>query len=54
MEFDVGAASQEAILKRAKPVLIGAGVLLVLIWLLRWSQDQLRAGSNPLAVLPRR
>ncbi len=33
--FDVGAASQEAILKRAKPVLIGAGVLLVLIWLLR-------------------
>src|SRR5919107_3917555 len=33
--FDIGAASQEAILKRAKPVLIGAGVLLVLIWLLR-------------------
>jgi uncharacterized protein len=33
--FDVGAASQEAILKRARPVLIGAGVLLVLIWLLR-------------------
>ena len=33
--FDVGAASQEAILKRAKPLLIGAGVLLVLIWLLR-------------------
>jgi uncharacterized protein len=32
--FDVGAASQEAILKRAKPLLIGAGVLLVLIWLL--------------------
>jgi carbon monoxide dehydrogenase subunit G len=33
--FDVGAASREAILKRAKPVLIGAGTLLVLIWLLR-------------------
>ena len=33
--FDVGAASREAILKRAKPVLIGAGALLVLIWLLR-------------------
>jgi carbon monoxide dehydrogenase subunit G len=33
--FDVGAASQEAILKRAKPLLIGAGALLVLIWLLR-------------------
>jgi carbon monoxide dehydrogenase subunit G len=33
--FDVGAASQEAILKRAKPLLIGAGVLFVLIWLLR-------------------
>ena len=33
--FDVGAASQEAILKRAKPLLIGAGVLLVLIWFLR-------------------
>ena len=33
--FDVGAASQEAILKRAKPLLIGAGVLLVLIWVLR-------------------
>jgi carbon monoxide dehydrogenase subunit G len=33
--FDVGAASQEAILKRAKPLLIGVGVLLVLIWLLR-------------------
>jgi carbon monoxide dehydrogenase subunit G len=33
--FDVGAASQEAILKRAKPLLIGAGVLLVLLWLLR-------------------
>ena len=33
--FDVGAASQEAILKRAKPLLIGVGVLLVLVWLLR-------------------
>jgi uncharacterized protein len=33
--FDVGAASQEAILKRVKPLLIGASVLLVLIWLLR-------------------
>jgi len=33
--FDIGAASQEAILKRARPVLIGAGVLLILIWLLR-------------------
>src|SRR5215211_7305664 len=33
--FDVGAASQEAILKRVRPLLIGAGVLLVLIWLLR-------------------
>jgi len=33
--FDIGAASQEAILKRAKPLLIGAGVFLVLIWLLR-------------------
>jgi carbon monoxide dehydrogenase subunit G len=33
--FDVGAASQEAILKRARPLLIGAGVLLVLIWFLR-------------------
>jgi uncharacterized protein len=33
--FDIGAASQEAILKRARPVLIGVGVFLVLIWLLR-------------------
>jgi uncharacterized protein (TIGR03382 family) len=33
--FDIGAASQEAILKRATPVLVGAGVLVVLIWLLR-------------------
>ena len=36
--FDVGAASQEAILKRARPLLIGAGVLLVLIWFLRRSR----------------
>jgi uncharacterized protein len=33
--FDIGAASQEAILKRVKPILVGAGVLFVLIWLLR-------------------
>ena len=33
--FDIGAASREAILKRARPLLIGAGVLLVLVWLLR-------------------
>ncbi len=33
--FDIGAASQEAILKRATPVLVGAGVLVVLVWLLR-------------------
>ena len=33
--FDIGAAGQEAILKRATPVLVGAGVLIVLIWLLR-------------------
>jgi uncharacterized protein len=33
--FDIGAASQEAILKRVTPVLVGAGVLFVLIWLLR-------------------
>jgi carbon monoxide dehydrogenase subunit G len=33
--FDVGAASREAILQRARPALIGVGVLLVLIWLLR-------------------
>ena len=33
--FDIGAASQEAIFKRARPVLLGAGVLLILIWLLR-------------------
>ncbi|HEX6709460.1 MAG TPA: SRPBCC family protein [Rubrobacter sp.] len=33
--FDIGAASQEAILKRVTPVLVGAGVLFVLIWILR-------------------
>lgn len=33
--FDLGAASQEAILKRAAPVLIGVGVIAVLIWLIR-------------------
>ena len=33
--FDLGAASQGAILKRLGPVLAGAGVLFVLIWLLR-------------------
>jgi uncharacterized protein len=33
--FDIAAASQEAILKRATPVLVGAGVLVVLILLLR-------------------
>ena len=33
--FDLGAASQEAILKRITPLLVGAGVLVVLIWLLR-------------------
>ena len=33
--FDIGAASQEAILKRLRPVLIGAGVLFVLLWLFR-------------------
>ena len=33
--FDIGAASQEAILKRATPVLVGAGVLFVLVWLFR-------------------
>jgi carbon monoxide dehydrogenase subunit G len=34
--FDIGAASQEAILKRVTPVLAGVGVLAILIWLLRW------------------
>ena len=33
--FDIGAASQEAILKRVTPILVGAAVLFVLIWLLR-------------------
>jgi len=33
--FDIGAASREAILKRATPLLVSAGVLLILIWLLR-------------------
>jgi hypothetical protein len=33
--FDLGAASQEAILKRVGPILAGLGLLAVLIWLLR-------------------
>ena len=33
--FDIGAAGSSAILKRAAPVLAGAGVLVALIWLLR-------------------
>ena len=33
--FDIGAAGQEAVLQRLRPVLIGAGVLLVLLWLFR-------------------
>ena len=33
--FDVGAASQEAILKRVGPILAGLGFLVVLIWLFR-------------------
>jgi carbon monoxide dehydrogenase subunit G len=33
--FDLGAASQEAILKRAGPVLVGLGLLAFLIWLIR-------------------
>jgi carbon monoxide dehydrogenase subunit G len=33
--FDLGAASQEAILKRAVPVLAGVGLLAILIWLIR-------------------
>lgn len=33
--FDVGAAGQEALLKRFGPVLVGAGLLLVFFWLLR-------------------
>ena len=33
--FDLGAASQEAILKRVGPVLAGLGLLAILIWLIR-------------------
>jgi len=33
--FDLGAASQEAIIKRAGPVLVGLGLLTLLIWLIR-------------------
>ena len=33
--FDIGAASQEAIIKRVGPVLAGLGFLLILIWLFR-------------------
>ena len=33
--FDLGAASQEAIIKRAGPVLVGLGLLALLIWLIR-------------------
>ena len=33
--FDLGAASQEAVLKRAVPVLAGLGLLAFLIWLIR-------------------
>ena len=33
--FDLGAASQEAILKRVGPVLAGLGLLALLIWLIR-------------------
>ena len=33
--FDIGAASQEAIIKRVGPVLAGIGFLLILIWLFR-------------------
>jgi carbon monoxide dehydrogenase subunit G len=33
--FNLGAASQEAILKRAGPVLAGLGLLAILIWLIR-------------------
>lgn len=33
--FDLGSAGGEAVFKRAAPILIGAGVLLILIWLLR-------------------
>jgi uncharacterized protein len=33
--FDLGAASQEAILKRVGPVLAGLGLLAIIIWLIR-------------------
>ena len=33
--FDIGAASQEAILKRVGPVLVGLGLVAFLIWLIR-------------------
>ncbi|MDF2703578.1 MAG: hypothetical protein K0S10_2524 [Rubrobacteraceae bacterium] len=33
--FDLGAASQEAVLKRVVPVLVGLGLLAFLIWLIR-------------------
>lgn len=33
--FDLGAASQGAILKRAAPVLVGMGILAVLVWIIR-------------------
>jgi uncharacterized protein len=33
--FDLGAASQEAIIKRVGPVLVGLGLLAFLIWLIR-------------------
>ena len=33
--FDLGAASQEAILKRVGPILAGVGLLAILIWLIR-------------------
>jgi carbon monoxide dehydrogenase subunit G len=33
--FDLGAASQEAIIKRVVPVLVGLGLLAFLIWLIR-------------------
>jgi carbon monoxide dehydrogenase subunit G len=33
--FDLGAASQEAILKRVAPILAGLGLLAILIWLIR-------------------
>ena len=33
--FDLGAASQEAVIKRVGPVLVGLGLLAFLIWLIR-------------------